>query len=232
MIQCVFVQFSKEDDKMVKDTILVIDVDVDGIQEIMNILSDSYRICTAGSFEDALLIIRDIIPELILIDSTMSAKDGFDILEFLKTNDRSSHIPVIFITPLDNPDFEVRAFDMGSVDYITKPFVPKVVRKRIETQIKLAKYEHKLEELVEEKVSEIEDMYDIMAISFAGLVESRDGITGGHLKNTAIYYKCFIDYLVTLPVYSDVLTPVVVKKACRSAPLHDVGKIAIEDAVL
>ena len=232
MIQCVFVRFSKEDDKMVKDTILVIDVDVDGIQEIMNILSDSYRICTAGSFEDALLIIRDIIPELILIDSTMSAKDGFDILEFLKTNDRSSHIPVIFITPLDNPDFEVRAFDMGSVDYITKPFVPKVVRKRIETQIKLAKYEHKLEELVEEKVSEIEDMYDIMAISFAGLVESRDGITGGHLKNTAIYYKCFIDYLVTLPVYSDVLTPVVVKKACRSAPLHDVGKIAIEDAVL
>ena len=85
MIQCVFVQFSKEDDKMVKDTILVIDVDVDGIQEIMNILSDSYRICTADSFEDALLIIRDIIPELILIDSTMSAKDGFDILEFLKT---------------------------------------------------------------------------------------------------------------------------------------------------
>lgn len=110
MIQCVFVQFSKEDDKMVKDTILVIDVDVDGIQEIMNILSDSYRICTADSFEDALLIIRDIIPELILIDSTMSAKDGFDILEFLKTNDKSSHIPVIFITPLDNPDFEVRAF--------------------------------------------------------------------------------------------------------------------------
>lgn len=55
-------------------------------------------------------------------------------------------------------------------------------------------------------------MYDIMAISFAGLVESRDGITGGHLKNTAIYYKCFIDYLVTLPVYSDVLTPVVVKR--------------------
>ena len=91
-------------------------------QEIMNILSDSYRICTAGSFEDALLIIRDITPELILIDSTMSAKDGFDILEFLKTNDKSSHIPVIFITPLDNPDFEVRAFDMGSVDYITKPF--------------------------------------------------------------------------------------------------------------
>lgn len=155
MIQCVFVQFSKEDDKMVKDTILVIDVDVDGIQEIMNILSDSYRICTADSFEDALLIIRDIIPELILIDSTMSAKDGFDILEFLKTNDKSSHIPVIFITPLDNPDFEVRAFDMGSVDYITKPFVPKVVRKRIETQIKLAKYEHKLEELVEEKSAKL-----------------------------------------------------------------------------
>ena len=96
MIQCVFVQFSKEDDKMVKDTILVIDVDVDGIQEIMNILSDSYRICTADSFEDALLIIRDIIPELILIDSTMSAKDGFDILEFLKTNDKSSHIPVSY----------------------------------------------------------------------------------------------------------------------------------------
>lgn len=84
MIQCVFVQFSKEDDKMVKDTILVIDVDVDGIQEIMNILSDSYRICTADSFEDALLIIRDIIPELILIDSTMSARMDLTYWNFLR----------------------------------------------------------------------------------------------------------------------------------------------------
>ena len=123
MIQCVFVQSSKEDDRMVKDTILIIDVDVDGIQEIKNILSDNYRICTANGLEDALLIIRDVVPELILIDATMSAKDGFDILEFLKSNDKSSHIPVIFITPLDNPDFEVRAFDMGSVDYITAKLI-------------------------------------------------------------------------------------------------------------
>lgn len=96
----------------------------------------------------------------------------------------------------------------------------------------MAEYERSLEEKVAEKVEEIESMYDLMTISFAGLVESRDGVTGGHLKNTSLFFKLFIEYLMELPKYRDELPESLVRRACRSAPLHDVGKIAIEDAVL
>ena len=57
-------------------------------------------------------------------------------------------------------------------------------------------------------------------------------MTGGHLKNTSIYFSLFIEYLMNVEKYKDELSLGVVKKARRSAPLHDVGKIAIEDSVL
>ena len=106
------------------------------------------------------------------------------------------------------------------------------MKKRIETQIELSNYRRNLEESVARKISEMEQMYDLIAVSFAGLVESRDGVTGGHLKNTSIYFNAFIEHLKNMPKYKTELPDVIVKKACRCAPLHDVGKIAIRDSVL
>ena len=69
---------------------------------------------------------------------------------------------------------EVEGFNCGIVDYITKPFVPIVMKKRIETQIALAEYERNLVQgVVERKVAEMEKMYDLITVSFAGLVEFR-----------------------------------------------------------
>ena len=107
-----------------------------------------------------------------------------------------------------------------------------VMKKRIETQIDLSEYQKNLEERVSRKIEEMERMYDIITVSFAGLVESRDGVTGVHLKNTSLYFAAFINHLKTLGKYKELLPPSVVKKACRCAPLHDVGKIAIKDSVL
>lgn len=196
------------------------------------VLEDTYDLYEAHSATEAFDILGTVVPDLILLDIIMPDMNGFDVLKIIKKNSKLRKIPVIFLTADSTPEAEVEGFNQGIADYITKPFVPLVMKKRIETQISLAEYENGLERMVAEKVEEIEKMYDLISVSFASLVESRDGVTGGHLKNTAIYFKTFIDHLMSVPKYSGELTPEFVVRAGRAAPLHDVGKIAIEDAVL
>ena len=217
---------------MRKRIILMVDDSVLNHKIAREVLEGTYQLYEAHSAAEGFEILEAIVPDLILLDIVMPEMDGFEMLRKLKMNKRLRNIPVIFLTADVTPEAEVEGFNCGIVDYITKPFVPTVMLKRIETQIALAEYEHNLEEIVAEKVVEMEKMYDLISVSFAGLVESRDGVTGGHLKNTALYFKAFVEYLMKLPQYRDELTPSYVKKALRAAPLHDVGKIAIEDAVL
>lgn len=218
---------------MKRHTILMID-DVELNHSIaQDVLGDTYELYSAITPEEGFEILDSgVNPDLILLDIIMPETDGFAALRMLKEHPVYSNIPVIFLTADTSPESEVEGFNLGIVDYIVKPFVREVMKKRIETQIALHEYETNLEAMVNSKVNEIENMYDLMSTSFASLVESRDGITGGHLKNTSIYFKAFINHLKEIPKYSMELTPSVVKKACRSAALHDVGKIAIEDDVL
>ena len=196
------------------------------------VLEDTYELYEAMSAKEAFEILKTVTPDLILLDIIMPEVNGMEMLEELKSIPAYKDIPVIFLTADTSPEAEVEGFNLGIVDYITKPFVPVVMKKRIETQIKLAEYNRSLEAEVEKKVKETEDMYDVITVSFACLVESRDGVTGGHLKNTSIYFSAFLGHLKTLPQYKHLMPASFVKRACRSAHLHDIGKIAVSDAVL
>lgn len=217
---------------MDKHSVLMIDDSAFNVKVAKGVLEDTYIFYSASSAAEGLDILKKVTPNLILLDVVMPDVDGFDMLKILKADKRYSNIPVIFLTGENSTEAEVAGFEQGIVDYITKPFVPNVMKHRIASHIALADYEHHLERVIEDKISEIEEMYELISISFAGLVEQRDGVTGGHLKNTSIYFKAFTEHLCKLPKYSTTLTPSIVKKACRSAPLHDVGKIAIDDSVL
>jgi len=216
----------------VKNKILMVDDVALNHATARDVLEDTYELFEASSGAMAFELLKKITPDLILLDVVMPEMDGMEVLKILKSTPSYRDIPVIFLTADTSPESEVEGFQLGIVDYITKPFVPMVMKKRIETQIELSLYKRSLEDKVTQKVEEMEQMYDLITVSFAGLVESRDGITGVHLKNTAIYFTAFINHLKTTEKYKRFLPPSVVKKACRSAPLHDVGKIAIKDSVL
>ncbi len=217
---------------MEKKTILIIDDVKFNIRAAQDVLSEDFKVIGALSAEAGFKVLKHTIPDLILLDIIMPETDGHQVLRTLKSTPRYMNIPVIFLTADSNYETEVEGFNEGIVDYITKPFIADVLKKRIQTQIKLAEYQRSVEDMVETKVAEIEDMYDLLAVSFAALTEYRDSTTGGHLKNTAIYFKAFIEHLAECDKYKDQLNPSMVKKAIRSAPLHDVGKIAIRDNVL
>ncbi len=215
-----------------KKKILIVDDVAFNHATARTLLSDQYDLYEALSAKQGFDILKDVTPDLILLDIIMPEINGMEMLKELKNTPAYKDIPVIFLTADTSPEAEVEGFNLGIVDYITKPFVPTVALKRIETQIELAEYKKDLERRVDEKLEETESMYDLIATSFAGLVESRDGVTGGHLKNTSIYFSAFIGHLKSMPAYKAYLPNDIVKKACRCAPLHDVGKIAIRDAVL
>lgn len=218
--------------RMNRKSILMID-DVElNLVIARGVLEDEYDLYEAMSAAEGFKILEEHIPDIILLDIVMPDMDGYEMIEKLKKIRRYKRIPVIFLTAKTEEESEVKGLELGAADFITKPFKPVVMKRRIETQIELSMYQRSLEQLVEIKVEEIEKMQDAMSSGFAELVESRDGVTGGHVKNTGIYFEAFINALKDEPKYKNDITADYIKNTVRSAPLHDIGKIGIDDCVL
>lgn len=217
---------------MKKRIILIVDDVQLNREAAKDVLCKEYELWEAGSAKEALRILEEKLPDLILLDIVMPEMDGYEAMEIIQSKNAWKKIPVIFLTGNDDPISEIKGFDMGAADFITKPFVPEVMKRRVKTHMELYIYKNHLEEVVHEKVKEIERMQDLLSVGFAELVECRDGITGGHIKDTYIYFSAFIEELKKDPKYKNDLTEEFVRSSVRAAPLHDVGKIAISDDVL
>ncbi len=94
-------------------------------------------------------------PDLILMDIQMPVMSGYEACEALKRNPKTASIPVIFITVLGDEEDETRGFELGAVDYITKPFSPGVVCARVQTQLELKKHRDHLEALAEARAQQL-----------------------------------------------------------------------------
>lgn len=218
--------------EIVKKHILVVDDVPANLKYAEQLLGEQYRLTLAVSGAQALKFLTKAEPDLILLDINMPEMDGCTVLTRLKENPATEKIPVIILTSDADSAMEVKCLALGAVDFIRKPFVTEIMLSRIETQIELNEYRHKLEYLVDEKTTVIERLQDVMSTCFAELVESRDGTTGGHIKNTTRYFSVFIEELAKYDKYKDVLTPHYRRGLVRAAPLHDIGKIGISDSVL
>jgi signal transduction histidine kinase len=108
------------------------------------LLHKAYEVRKALSGKMALTACQMVLPDVILLDINMPEIDGYEVCRQLKTNDRTCRIPVIFISALDDVLDKVKAFDVGGVDYITKPFHGVEVVLRIENQLKLCLLQNKL----------------------------------------------------------------------------------------
>lgn len=216
----------------VKKHILVVDDVPANLKFAQKLLGESYRLTLASSGAQALKFLKKTVPELILLDINMPEMDGCAVLAELKKDPSTANIPVIILTAEADSDMELKCLELGAVDFIRKPFVTEIMLSRIETQLELSLYRHKLEDMVDEKTAVIERLQDVMSYCFAELVESRDGTTGGHIKNTTRYFAVFLDELAELDEYKDILTPEYRRNLVRAAPLHDIGKIGINDSVL
>jgi DNA-binding response OmpR family regulator len=107
-----------------QSSILVIDDDLDVLETLNLILeSDGFSVRKASSGDDAFVILKSFIPDIILLDITMPKMDGFEICKILKSNRDTKHIPVIFLTGVGSEfTMKLQSLMVGGVDYICKPY--------------------------------------------------------------------------------------------------------------
>jgi putative two-component system response regulator len=222
-----------------KRTIVLVDDNISNLTTGKNVLKEHYDVFTVPSGEKLFILLDKIQPDLILLDIEMPDMNGYEVIKKLKTNPKTSELPVIFLTARDDPGNELEGLNMGAVDYISKPFSPPLLIKRIENHLlmefqknQLIDFNENLQQMVEEKTSQVVELQNSILKTIAELVEFRDDITGGHIARTQTYLKLLLDTMWEKRTYWDIISGWDRELLLPSAQLHDVGKIAISDTIL
>jgi len=124
----------------VKNSVLIIDDETINIKILSNILTSEYTVYTENKGQDAIYAAEKYLPDIILLDIIMPIMDGYTVLSVLKNNEKTKHIPVIFITGLSDTANEEKGLALGAEDYIIKPFSPVIVKLRVQNQIKMLEH--------------------------------------------------------------------------------------------
>ncbi|GAB4334661.1 MAG: response regulator [Desulfobulbaceae bacterium] len=227
-------------------TILVVDDSPDNLSMLSRMLRDHYFVIEAQRGHEALSLAGSRpIPDLILLDIMMPDMDGFEVLQSLKDDPVTRHIPVIFITALNRPEDEARGLELGAVDYISKPFSMPVILARVRTHIELRELRTKYEEAVENRDMELDltlaqlkkaymELNEIHSQVRSAWIESiyrltlaaeyKDVETRHHIRRVGLYTRELAETIGMDREFVDTIF--------YSAPIHDIGKVGIPDEIL
>ena len=123
-----------------KQSILIVDDMASNIEILNGILGNDYNICFALNGHEALDIAYEQVPDLILLDVVMPDMDGYIVCSYLKAEEKTRDIPVIFVTSMDQEDDESRGLEAGGIDYVTKPLRPSIIKARVRNHLELKRY--------------------------------------------------------------------------------------------
>jgi len=221
-------------------TLLLVDDTPENLTVLAELLAPTYRVLVANSGPRALRLAQsEPRPDLILLDVMMPDMDGYGVLARLKENPATADVPVIFVTAMTAMEEEQRGFDLGAVDYITKPIRPPIVLARVKAQLELKEARdwlknknEVLEAEVAARLGEILLIQDVSIHALARLAETRDPETGNHIHRTQSYVRALATRLLPHSRFSALLSGDYIDQLAKSAPLHDIGKVGIPDHIL
>jgi putative two-component system response regulator len=207
-----------------RPTLLVIDDAPESIDVLRGVLSAEYRVKACINGAAGLEVARSSRPDLILLDVMMPGMDGYEVCRRLKEDSATRAIPVIFVTTLSDVASESQGLAMGAADYVTKPYVPELVRSRVRTHIALSHQSIALERLVAERTAELLETRLEIVRRLGRAAEYRDNETGMHVVRMSR-----VSRLIALALGSSEADATLLLHA---APMHDIGKIGVPDRVL
>ena len=190
-----------------KGNILIVDDLLENLRFLTKILTkEGYKVRGVTNGSMALRAVRHYPPDAILLDIKMPDMDGYEVCEALKSDENTSEIPIIFLSALDQVFDKVKAFKVGGVDYISKPFDPKEVLVRLETQVTIQHQKRQLKEAMERHQQTAEIAYQSRALLANLLNSSLDGIAAvqavrGDIAGEIEDFRC----LVVNPVFARLL---------------------------
>jgi putative two-component system response regulator len=223
-----------------KPVILIIDDSAASLAVMSQLLQGEFKVQVATSGAKGLAIATSgRPPDLILLDIMMPGMDGYEVCRRLKSDPASRDIPVLFLTSQDEADDERRGFEAGAVDYIAKPARPLILSARVRTHLSLKAaadflrdQNAFLEREVAHRTREVMAIQDVTIMALASLAETRDNETGNHIRRTQYYVRALAEQLRGHPRFAAYLNERNILMLFKSAPLHDIGKVGIPDAIL
>jgi putative two-component system response regulator len=222
-----------------RQTIFLVDDNMANLTAGKTMLKEYYDIFPIPSGKKLFDILEKVTPGLILLDIEMPEMNGYEVLKKLKAEKKVRDIPVIFLTARSDPGSELEGLNMGATDYVSKPFSPPLLLKRIENhllirnqQLALKDYNDNLQQMVQKRTRQVVELQSSILSTVAEMLEFRDDVTGGHIERTQNYLKLLVDKLLSEKIYWEEVSAWNLEFLVPSAQLHDVGKIAISDAIL
>ena len=222
-----------------KACIFLVDDNAINLSTGKSALQNNFTVITIPSGELLLSVLKEVKPDLILLDVEMPGLSGFDAIKKIKANPATDNIPVIFLTGKDQVENEILGLSLGAVDYIAKPFSPPLLLKRVELHLllqsqknELRDFNSKLLDMVDERVHEVAALQDAVIVWAAEVLEFRDEETGQHIERVQKYLRLMVDEMQKRDSYKAELAKWDINAFLKSALLHDVGKIKIRDDIL
>ena len=206
-------------------TVFVVDDSDTNLMMAKTALDGVYRTFALPSAAKMLKLAEKITPDLILLDVHMPEMNGFEAMSVLKSDAKLRSIPVVFLSAQNDPESAIHGFALGALDFISKPFSPPVLVKRIETCIETDK-------LMQQSRQAVRNIHNATISVIANMVEWRGKAAGGHIERTQAYLEILLNELVRSELYADAVSNWDVPLLLPSAQLHDVGKISISEQIL
>lgn len=209
---------------MEKATILVVDDTPENIDILVGVLGEDYKVRVAIDGSKAIQLAAKTQPDLILLDVMMPGMSGYEVCQHIKQDPLTAHIPVIFVTAMSEDRDETRGFQLGAVDYITKPVSAAIVKARVKTHLSLHNQKRLLEEEVQERTQELDATRIEIIRRLSRAAEYKDNETGQHIVRMSHYSRILARQAGLPEHYCELIY--------NAAPMHDVGKIGIPDVIL
>lgn len=200
---------------------------------LVEMLSQDYELMEAADGDEAMEILKehgDTI-DLMLLDCVMPKMDGFSVLMEMDRLWWKVNIPVIMISAENDQSFIVKAYKLGAVDYITRPFNAEIVRHKVDSIMRMHLYERNMVEIATNQIIERHQNNNMMVHILSGIVEFRNGESGQHIMNVQTLTDMFMHELLNITDKYH-LTQEQMTLIPTAAALHDIGKISVSSGIL
>lgn len=215
-----------------RGNILAVDDTPASLRLLTDILKEEgYEVRSAISGPMALHAAVSNPPDLVLLDIRMPEMNGYEVCRRLKADPATVNVPVIFVSAASEMEEKLKGFDLGAVDYVTKPYQREELLARVRTHLELNKLRNKLEDMVEERTTalkasenKLRDSLFGSITALAAIVEKRDPYTSGHQYRVA-QVAVNIARELQLPEHQ-------IEGVYLAGVVHDVGKIQVPAEIL
>ncbi|MDX8400849.1 MAG: response regulator [Gallionellaceae bacterium] len=163
-------------------------------------------------------------PDLVLLDIRMPIMDGYEVCRRLKADPITQNVPVIFVSAASETEDKVHGFEIGAVDFVTKPYQRDELFARVRTHLELNRLHNHLEDLIVERTNQLTSSHRETIVTMTRAASFKDEETGSHIARISFYCVEISKELGMDAEFIDLIR--------YASPMHDVGKMAIPDAIL